>query len=139
MLNLVSIASFGQIQIQKQNSYESRDVVGAVGWNYVATIIESKVNGEVSYYLRTTTTNQFDGTFLLLLGYSEKEVVESINALYQMAVSAKGDSFVIDAETTASVVAKGTLYIKGKGYAGYAMLTKKQIEKFKKYYVEGGH
>ena len=139
MLGLVSIASSGQIQVQKHSSYESRDVVRAMGFSSSATIVEEKVNGVVSYSLRTITTNQFDKTFLLLLGYNEKEVVESINALYQMALSAKGDSFIINAETTASVVAKGTLYIKGEGYAGYASLTKKQIEKFINFYAEGGH
>ena len=137
MLSIISITSFSQIQVQK-SSLETRDVVKAMGTYYSATIIESKYEGNIEYYIRTSTTNQFDQRFFLLLGYNESEVKESLDALCQMAGATKGDSFTIDAETTASVASKGSLWIKKKGYAGYAILTKKQIEKFINFYAEGG-
>lgn len=138
MLGLVSISSFGQIQVQK-SSLETRDVVRAMGTYYSATIVESKYEDKIEYYILTSTTNQFDKRFFLLLGYNESEVKESLDALYQMAGGSKGDVFTIDAETTASVASKGSLWIKKKEYAGYAILTKKQIEKFVKFYADGGH
>ena len=137
-LSLISVMSFSQIQVQK-SSIETRDVVKAMGTYYSATIIECKYDDSIEYYIRTSTTNQFDKRFLLLLGYNEAEVKESLDALCQMAGATKGDLFTIDAETNASVASKGSLWIKKKGYAGYAILTKKQIEKFVKFYIEGGH
>lgn len=137
MLCLVSIMTFGQIQVQQAPQH--RDVVRAMGFNFSVTIVESKSEEGTFYFLRTATTNQFDKTFLLPIGTTEEEVLASLASLHQMTSAAKGTSFQIDENYHASVVAKGTIYIKGVGYAGCAEITKKQVEKLQTYYANGGH
>ena len=137
MLCLVSVISFSQIQVQR--GPETRDVVRAMGMNSSATIVEVKDGDDISYYIRSITTNRFDKSFLLPIGHSEEEVVASLEALNQMASAKKGEKYTIDENFWATVVTKNTLYIGGIGYAGSAEISKKQIEKLQKYYADGGH
>lgn len=137
MLCFVSIISFSQIQVQK--GPETREVIRVMGMNSSVTIVEVKDDDHTSYYIRSITTNRYDETFLLPIGHSEEEVIVSLEALNQMASAKKGETFAINDNFRATVVAKNTLYLGGKGYAGNAEITKKQIEKLLKYYADGGH
>ena len=134
---LVSMSSFCQIQVQK--GPETRDVIRAMGMNSSVTIVEMKNEDITSYYIRSITTNRFDKSFLMPIGHTEEDVIASLEALNKMSSAKKGDKFTIDENFRATVVAKNTLYLGGKGYAGCAEITKKQIEKLQKYYADGGH
>ena len=134
---LVSMSGFCQIQVQ--DGPETRDVVRAMGWNSSVTIVEVKYEDITSYYIRSITTNKFDDSFLMLIGYTEEDVIASLEALNKMSSAEKGKKFTINENFRASVVANNTLYLGGTGYAGFAQITKNQIEKLLQYYANGGH
>lgn len=94
ILSLISIASFGQVTVQK--SQKTGEIVTS---SYDAYIYHYLTTDE--YYLRVRSDNQFeDNVRVIKLGTGSEEAMKSLTAIEEMWESSKnGESFDVDGIT----------------------------------------
>jgi hypothetical protein len=84
-------------------------------------------------FLALASSNQFDDIFLLHLGESKKEALESLASLWEIAMNiTKGENYEIETLTENFSVYKGSekdgLRIYSSGYAGYASINASELK-----------
>lgn len=128
LFSFVSGLLFAQVNIQKQAT--TRTVVSYMG----TKLVEIQIGDSATqYYYQCGTTNQFDDVYLLSLGSSIEESIETLNSLKQLIETAKkGESYKINDNTSAFFSRKGLIALISKGYAGVCYLATKTIDKFLK-------
>lgn len=91
MLSLISIASFGQVTVQK--SQKTGEIVLRSGNGFIFHDLETDI-----YALGVTSTNQFEDKMVIIpLGTGKEETIESIKAIESMWEESNNDDvFEID-------------------------------------------
>lgn len=119
------IAAEAQIKVTKKTEINE---VFSSRMGYV-TICESNGN----YYLSLPSSNQFDDPYIILLGQTKKEALESVVSLWQMAQDIKkGETYEIETKiekfTIGRGMTKGTIAITASGYAGFASTSATELK-----------
>lgn len=91
MLSLISIASFGQVTVQK--SQKTGEIVLRSGNGFIFHDLETDI-----YALGVTSTNQFEDKMVIIpLGTGKEETIESIKAIESMWEESNNDDvFEVD-------------------------------------------
>lgn len=91
MLSLISIASFGQLTVQK--SQKTGEIVLRSGNGFIFHDLETDI-----YDLGVTSTNQFEDKMVIIpLGTGKEEAIESIKAIESMWEESNNDDvFEVD-------------------------------------------
>lgn len=87
---------------------------------------------EGNYFLALPSSNQYDDYYIMHLGQSNEDALESVEALLEMAQTIKkGESYAVETLTKTFTITKGigkSIDISAKGYAGYASTSATELK-----------
>lgn len=102
MLSLISIASFGQVTVQKNQ--KTGEIVLSSGNGFIFHDLETDI-----YALGITSTNQFEDKMVIIpLGTGKEETIESIKAIESMWEESNNDD-VFEVDGIKCTVHKGVM------------------------------
>ena len=124
-LMLLTVA-FAQAQIQPQSigTYKHYAVGGPTD-----IFVDLTYNTDATFFAYSLREMHYDKRFLLILGYSKEEALESLNNLMNILKTGnKGEVYVIDEETSMTKIDNTRLNIAREGQTDFGYIQSRHIK-----------